>query len=51
MDRIKLTREEAVRRWQASLATKRKLVNDLEDMLHKSFVERNGREPVCYNVW
>ena len=40
MNTTKLTREEALRRWNASKETKRKMVEKLETLVRKSCRER-----------
>ena len=45
MDKIKLTREEALRRWKASKETKRKMVEKLENLVRNSCLERTDKEP------
>ena len=47
MDTTKLTREEALRRWNASKENKRKMV----EKLRKSCLERTGKEPIGVEVW
>ena len=44
MDTTKLTREEALRRWNASKENKRKMVEKLENLVRKSCLERTGKE-------
>ena len=51
MDSTKLTREEALRRWNASKENKRKMVEKLENMVRKSCLERTGKEPIGVEVW
>ena len=46
MDTTKLTREEALRRWNASKENKRKMVEKLENLVRKSCLERTGKEPI-----
>ena len=43
MDTTKLTREEALRRWNASKENKRKMVEKLENLVRKSCLERTGK--------
>lgn len=45
----KLTREEALKRWNASKETKRRMVERLERLACNSTVERAGEESV--EVW
>lgn len=51
METKKMTREEALRRWKASIETKRKMVEKLERLVRKSCVERTGKEPIGVEVW
>ena len=51
MDTTKLTREEALRRWNASKENKRKMVEKLENLVRKSCLERTGKEPIGVEVW
>lgn len=51
METKKLTREEALRRWKASIETKRKMVEKLERLVRESCVERTGKEPIGVEVW
>ena len=44
MNTTKLTREEALRRWNASKETKRKMVEKLEILVRNSCLERTGKE-------
>ena len=51
MDTTKLTREEALRRLNASKENKRKMVEKLENLVRKSCLERTGKEPIGVEVW
>ena len=51
MDTTKLTREEALRRWNASKETKRKMVEKVETLVRNSCLERTGKEPIGIEVW
>ena len=51
LDTTKLTREEALRRWNASKENKRKMVEKLENLVRKSCLERTGKEPIGVEVW
>ena len=44
MDTTKLTREEALRRWNASKETKRKMVEKLDSLIRNCCLERTGKE-------
>ena len=46
----KLNREEALRRWKASIATKRGMVEKMRKVLYEDYVARTGEEPVRFNV-
>ena len=46
MDTTKLTREEALRRWNAAKENKRKMVEKLEKQVRKSGLERTGKENI-----
>ena len=47
---MKLTREEAIRRWNAAIATKRAAVEKMKKMLSEDYKLRTGKEPVGFNV-
>ena len=51
MDTTKLTREEALRRWNASKENKCNMVEKLENLVRKSCLERTGKEPIGVEVW
>ena len=51
MNTTKLTREEALLRWNASKETKRKMVEKLETLVRKSCLERTGKEPIGIEIW
>ena len=51
MDTTKLTREEALRRWNAAKEINRKMVEKLENLVRKSCLERTGKEPIGVEVW
>lgn len=46
-----MTREEALRRWNAALATKRSMVKKLERLVKDSCKERTGEDVVEVEVW
>ena len=48
MNTTKLTREEALRRWNASQETKRKMVEKLETLARNSCLERGDLEKLKY---
>lgn len=51
MDTVKTTREEALRRWNASKETKRKMSERLEQLVRNSYLERFGKEPDGIEIW
>ena len=48
MNTTKITREEALRRWNASKETKRKMVEKLETLVRNSCLERGDLEKLKY---
>ena len=46
----RLTREEALRRWNVALATKRATVAKMQKMLYEDYKLRTGKEPVRFKV-
>lgn len=48
MNTTKITREEALRRWNASKETKRKMVEKLETLARNSCLERGGLQKLKY---
>ena len=51
MDKIKMTREEALRRWNTALETKHRMVERLERLARESYKEQTGEYPVGVEVW
>lgn len=51
MDKIKITREEALRRWNLAKETKRRMVERLEVLARESYKEQTGEYPVGVEVW
>ena len=51
MDNIKITREEAKRRWNTAKETKRRMVERLETLARESYKEQTGEYPVGVEVW
>ena len=51
MDKIKITREEAIRRWNLAKETKRRMVEKLEALSRESYKEKTGEYPVGVEVW
>lgn len=51
MDNIKMTREEALRRWNSAKETKRRMVERLEALARESYKEQTGEYPVEVEVW
>lgn len=45
-----MTREEALRRWNAALATKRNMVEKMQKMLYSDYMARTGEKPTNFNV-
>ena len=46
MDKIKITREEALRRWNSAKETKRRMVERLEVLARESYKDQTGEYPV-----
>lgn len=46
----KLTREEALRRWQSAKATKKAMVDKMQKMLYEDYKLRTDEEPVNFKV-
>lgn len=46
----KLTREEALRRWESAKATKKAMIDKMQKMLYEDYKLRTGEEPVNFNV-
>lgn len=46
----KLTREEAVRRWESAKATKKAMVAKMQKVLYADYKARTGEEPLQFNV-
>ena len=51
MDRIKLTREEALRRWKASKELKRKMSEKLEQLVRDSCKEQTDNNSISVEIW
>lgn len=51
METKKVTREEAIRRWNAAKEGKRNLMAKLETLVRKSYKERTGKEPLIIETW
>ena len=51
MDKIKMTREEALRRWNLAKETKRRMVERLEALARESYKEQTGEYPAGVEVW
>ena len=51
MDKMKITREEAIRRWNLAKETKRRMVEKLEALARESYKEQTGEYPVGVEVW
>lgn len=50
MNSNKITREEAIKRWTSSKATKRMMVEKMKNMLYEDYKLRMGEEPLKFNV-
>ena len=46
----KITREEALRRWNSAKAQKKELVEKMRKMLYEDYKARTGEEPLTFNV-
>ena len=46
----KLTREEALIRWESAKATKIAMVDKMQKMLYEDYKLRTGEEPVNFNI-
>lgn len=46
----KLTREEALKRWNAAKASKKAMVEKMQKVLYEDYKERTGEEPLNFNV-
>ena len=51
MDRIKLTREEALRGWKASKELKRKMSEKLEQLVRDSCKEQTDNNSISVEIW
>lgn len=51
MDKVELTREEALRRWKASKELKRKMSEKLEQLVRESCKEKPGFDSISVEVW
>ena len=51
MAQIKITREEAVRRWNSGKETQRRMVEGLEALARESYNDQTGEYPVEVEVW
>ena len=50
MNDITMTREEVLRRWATSKATKQQMVEKMKEMLYEDYKLRMGKEPLKFNV-
>ena len=50
MSTSKLTREEAIRRWNLAKATKKAMVEKMRSALYDDYKSRTGEEPARFNV-
>ena len=46
----KITREEALRRWESAKGQKKDMVEKMREMLYEEYKARTGEEPVSFNV-
>lgn len=46
-----MTREEAIKRWNAAKATKKAMVEKMQKVLFEEYKARTGEEPLQFNVW
>lgn len=51
MEKDKLTREEALRRFKAACDKKAAYVVELEKRMREDYRRRTGKEAVSFNVW
>ncbi|WP_308269107.1 hypothetical protein, partial [Prevotella sp.] len=51
MDKTKLTREEALKRWKASKELKRKMSEKLERLVRESCKDKQGTDTVSIEIW
>ena len=45
MDKIKITREEVLKRYQSTRERKDKRLEEMKEILYKRYVDRTGEEP------
>lgn len=50
MSNNKITREEAIRRWNSAKASKKAMVEKMRKILYEDYKQRTGEEPVRFNV-
>lgn len=50
MDKVKITREEAIRRWNTAKETKRRMLERFETLARESYKEQTGEYPVGVDV-
>ena len=51
MEKIKLTREEAIRRWKASKDIKRKMSEKLESLVRESCKGKQNEGSISVEIW
>ena len=51
MDKIKITRKEALSRWKSAKETKRRMVARLGALSRESYKEQTGEYPAGVEVW
>ena len=50
MSDIKVTKEQILKRWASSKATKQQMVEKMRRMLYEDYKSRMGEEPLKFNV-
>lgn len=50
MDKVKITREEAIRRWNTAKETKHRMLERLETLARESYKEQTGEYPVGVDI-
>jgi len=46
----KITREEALKRWESAKKQKKNMVERMREMLYEEYKARTGEEPVSFNM-
>lgn len=50
MDKVKITKEEAIRRWNTAKETKRRMLERLETLARESYNEQTGEYDVGVDI-